>query len=89
MQLPGCDLEVWGMATRWWLLAISNGTWSGTDRHNAASVRTTNFVVEAQAQDLAQEFGKLAEHFRKQKAMEWLGQEMPIAGRRLVRCGST
>jgi len=44
---------------------------------DAASVKTTNFVVETARQDDAEEFAKLAEHYRKQKAMEWLGKEMP------------
>jgi hypothetical protein len=42
-----------------------------------ASYRTTNFVVEAQTPQLAQQAGQYAEHWRKQKALEWLGQEMP------------
>lgn len=65
------------MATRWWLLAILTAPGLASTSAQAASVRTTNFVVEAPTQELAQEFGKLAEHFRKQKALEWLGQEMP------------
>jgi hypothetical protein len=44
---------------------------------NAATVRTTNFIVETARQDDAEEFGRLAEYYRKQKAMEWLGKEMP------------
>lgn len=47
---------------------------SGTE---AASFRTRNFVVTAPTAQLAQEFGQLAEHFRKEKALEWLGYEMP------------
>lgn len=43
----------------------------------AASVRSANFVVEAPTQELAQEFAQLAEQYRKQKALDWLGQEMP------------
>src|SRR5262249_51367756 len=42
-----------------------------------ASYRTTNFVVEAQTPQLAQQAGQYAEHWRKEKALEWLGQEMP------------
>ena len=44
---------------------------------SAAKVRTTNFVVETARQDDAEEFARLAEHYRKQKAVEWLGREMP------------
>jgi hypothetical protein len=44
---------------------------------HAATVRTTNFIVETARQDDAQEFARLAEFYRKQKAIEWLGKEMP------------
>jgi len=44
---------------------------------SAASVRTQNFIVEAPSPELAQEFGRLAEGYRKSKAVEWLGREMP------------
>src|SRR5438874_11876854 len=43
----------------------------------AAQVRTQNFDVTAPDQQTAQQFGQMAEQYRKQKAMEWLGQEMP------------
>jgi hypothetical protein len=43
----------------------------------AATVRTTNFVIETARQDDAEEFARLAEHYRKEKALEWLGKEMP------------
>lgn len=42
-----------------------------------ASYRTTNFVVEAATPQLAQQFGQAAEHWRREKAIDWLGQEMP------------
>src|SRR5262245_13943237 len=44
---------------------------------DAANVKTTNFIVETARQDDAEEFARLAEHYRKQKAIEWLGKEMP------------
>ena len=44
---------------------------------NAATVKTTNFIVETARQDDAEEFARLAEHYRKTKATEWLGKEMP------------
>jgi hypothetical protein len=44
---------------------------------SAAAVHSTNFVVEAPTPELAQEFARLAEHYRKQKAIEWIGREMP------------
>lgn len=43
----------------------------------AAVVRTTNFVVETARQDDAEEFARMAEQYRKSKAIEWLGREMP------------
>src|ERR1700722_16185517 len=42
-----------------------------------ASYRTPNFVVEAPTPEIAQEAGQYAEHYRKEKAIQWLGQEMP------------
>jgi hypothetical protein len=57
----------------WALLAVVAMTATG----RAATVRTTNFVVETARQDDAEEFGRLAEMYRKQKAIEWLGREMP------------
>jgi hypothetical protein len=43
----------------------------------AATVRTTNFIVETARKDDAEEFARLAEYYRKQKALDWLGKEMP------------
>ena len=59
--------------TRWALLAALAMTATG----QAATVRTTNFVVEAARQDDAEEFARLAEIYRKEKALDWLGREMP------------
>jgi hypothetical protein len=42
-----------------------------------ASFRTTNFLVEAPTPQIAQQFGEAAEHYRREKAYEWLGREMP------------
>jgi hypothetical protein len=42
-----------------------------------AQYPTTNFLVEAPTPQIAQQVGQYAEHYRKQKAMEWLGHEMP------------
>jgi len=42
-----------------------------------AQYRTTNFVVTAPTPQIAQQVGQAAEHFRKEKAILWLGQEMP------------
>jgi hypothetical protein len=42
-----------------------------------ASYRTTNFVVQAPTPEIAERVGQWAEYYRKQKALEWLGYEMP------------
>jgi hypothetical protein len=42
-----------------------------------ASYRTVNFYVEAPTAQIAQQIGTYAEGYRKQKAVEWLGHEMP------------
>ena len=44
---------------------------------HAETYRTRNFVVEAGSAQAAQAFGEAAERYRKQKALEWLGREMP------------
>lgn len=52
-------------------LLIAPGTAS------AANYSTTNFTVSAPDEALARRFAEMAEHYRKEKALEWLGQEMP------------
>jgi hypothetical protein len=42
-----------------------------------ASYRTTNFLVEAPTAQIAQQIGEAAERYRKEKALLWLGREMP------------
>jgi hypothetical protein len=42
-----------------------------------AEYRTTNFVVVAASPQVAQQVGQWAEHYRKEKAIHWLGREMP------------
>lgn len=42
-----------------------------------ASARTPNFVVEAPTPEIARQAGQYAEHYRREKALLWLGQEMP------------
>ncbi len=42
-----------------------------------ASYRTPNFVVEAPTEQVAREVGQYAEVYRKEKAIQWLGREMP------------
>ncbi|MBV9923301.1 MAG: hypothetical protein JOY78_20970, partial [Pseudonocardia sp.] len=41
-----------------------------------AQYRTTNFLVHAQDPQVAKQVGDYAEHYRKEKAQLWLGQEM-------------
>jgi hypothetical protein len=43
----------------------------------AGSYRTPNFVVEAATPAIAKQVGDYAEHYRREKAMLWLGREMP------------
>jgi hypothetical protein len=45
-----------------------------------ASYRTQNFVVEAPTPEIARQLGEDAEHYRKEKALQWLGREMPPWG---------
>jgi hypothetical protein len=42
-----------------------------------AEYRTQNFVVIAANQEIAQKVGQWAEHYRREKAILWLGKEMP------------
>src|SRR5262245_48096212 len=66
------------MATRQSSLALSLATLlSFAGAAPAASVQSTNFIVEAPTAELAREFARLAEKYRKDKAVEWLGREMP------------
>ncbi len=42
-----------------------------------ASYRTTNFIVEAPTPQLAEQIGQAAENYRRDLAIEWLGQAIP------------
>ena len=42
-----------------------------------ARYQTANFVVDAPNAQVAQQVGQYAEHYRKEKAVQWLGREMP------------
>jgi hypothetical protein len=46
---------------------------------SAATYETTNFSVTVEGADpaLAKKFGDMAEFYRREKALEWLGHEMP------------
>jgi hypothetical protein len=43
----------------------------------AANHETANFSVDAPTPELARKFGEMAEKYRKEKALDWLGREMP------------
>ena len=43
---------------------------------------TQNFYVEAPTPEMARQVGQYAEHYRREKALQWLGQEMPNWGQR-------
>jgi len=45
-----------------------------------ASYRTPNFIVHAPTEQIAQQVGQHAERYRREKALEWLGQEMNAWG---------
>lgn len=75
------DSEVWNMLTRWplttslaFLLVI---TPLALGQRGYPTRTTQNFVVKAQTQELADQFADLAEKYRKSKAIEWLGHDMP------------
>jgi hypothetical protein len=63
------------MAARLWVFVLV-----GALASMGAQFRTKNFTVEAATPQLAQRVGEWAEYYRKQKAIEWLGQEMPTWG---------
>jgi hypothetical protein len=42
-----------------------------------ASSRTQNFIVDAPTAAIAEQVGQYAEYYRREKAVQWLGQEMP------------
>lgn len=45
-----------------------------------AGYRTQNFIVNAPSQDVAVQVGKLAEQYRHELALEWLGEPIPNWG---------
>ncbi|HEV2946051.1 MAG TPA: hypothetical protein VGX70_01665 [Gemmataceae bacterium] len=51
--------------------------WVGILGSLGASYRTVNFQVEAPTPQIAQQVGLYAEKYRQQKALDWLGREMP------------
>lgn len=66
------------MRTRGWLpFAALVSVVLGAADASAATFRTKNFTVEAPTAEAAKEFGRMAEVYRKEKAVQWLGKEMP------------
>lgn len=61
-----------------WVLIIHSLTaaFAVTESH-AASYRTQNFVVTAKRADVARQAAEFAEYYRRSKAIEWLGAEIP------------
>ena len=53
-----------------WLALVAIGSMG-------ADFRTQNFVVTAANQQVAQQVGQWAEHYRREKSILWLGREMP------------
>jgi hypothetical protein len=61
------------MVTRRQLVLVLVGIYASM----GAAYRTTNFAVEAPNAQVAKAVGDWAEYYRKQKAEQWLGHEMP------------
>lgn len=58
------------------LFAFPNHVWASGEHV------TANFVVYAANQKIAQKVGEYAERWRREKALEWLGREMPNWGKK-------
>lgn len=71
--------EVNGMTPRRLLLvaACAAAVSAAGGPARAAHFATTNFTVTAPSEELARKFGEMAEFYRKEKALAWLGREMP------------
>ncbi len=50
---------------------------SSTEWSQAATYRTSNFIVHAPTEEFAQRVGEEAERFRKELAVTWAGEEFP------------
>ncbi|MFO0926116.1 MAG: hypothetical protein U0736_03630 [Gemmataceae bacterium] len=64
------------MVARRWVAVVLLGALASL----GAQFRTTNFVVEASTPQIAQRIGEWAEYYRRDKALQWLGKEMPNWG---------
>jgi hypothetical protein len=65
------------MVARLWIVVVLLGSLASL----GAEYATKNFVVSAPTPQLAERVGQWAEYYRKQKAIQWLGKEMPTWGR--------
>lgn len=65
------------MTLRRLLAAVALAVLASPGTAPAATISTTNFTVSAPSDELARRFGEMAEYYRKEKALDWLGQEMP------------
>src|SRR5262249_42772271 len=70
---PSTVQEAVGMTTRGPLVLVLAGALASL----GASVRTTNFVVHAANPQVAQQVAQKAEEYRKEKAQQWLGYDVP------------
>jgi hypothetical protein len=69
--------EVKGMTLRRPIAALFVAILGSPTAAIAANYTTANFSVEAPSPELAKKFGEWAEFYRKEKALAWLGREMP------------
>lgn len=69
--------RVAGVAAVTVLLAIVSPDGQNSQRADAAGYKTANFVVSAPTAGLAKEIGDAAEIYRRNLALEWIGEEMP------------
>lgn len=65
------------MTPRWLLSTFALALAVAVPVRAGERVATENFVVDAPTKKLAQQFGEYAEKYRQEKAIEWLGSEMP------------
>lgn len=55
---------------------------AGLSSISASEHVTANFIVRAATPQIAQKVGEYAERWRREKAMEWIGREMPQWGKK-------
>ena len=67
---------------RWTMLFLTALFFTSEGLEATETVTTANFIVRAPNRQIAQQVGQYAERFRKEKALEWLGKEMPPWGQK-------